>query len=84
MSNYPDKRDERTSHGIAIINPYGGIWTDTLFKTPEEAAKYLRNFWGQTPFDPSKWRLAKATATITLDRKLGGPTLIPLPEMPAR
>lgn len=76
--SYLDQRDVRLKHGIAIINPYGGIWTDELFETPEAALDYLRRYW-KNDFEPEKWKLAMATATITLNRSPGEPTLIPLP-----
>jgi hypothetical protein len=79
MSSYRDQRDERVSHGLAIINPYGGIWTDEIFEKPEDALRYLKAFWNGHNFDASKWRLALATQTITLDRHPGEPTLLELP-----
>jgi hypothetical protein len=76
---YADNRDVRRKHGIAIINPYGGIWTDEIFDTPEAAAECLKQFWKEAPMDLSKFKLAMATATITLDRVPGDPILIPVP-----
>ncbi len=66
-------------HGIAIINPYGGIWTDEIFQTPDEALKYLKDFWKNNAVDISRYRLGIATLTVTLDRSPGEPVLIDLP-----
>lgn len=33
-----------TQNGFLIINKQG-LWTDTIFKSEEEAAKYLHDFW---------------------------------------
>jgi hypothetical protein len=30
---------------FGIINPYGGIWTPNTFDTPEDAARYVSNYW---------------------------------------
>lgn len=78
-SSYPDKRDVRTSCGLAILNRYGGIWSDQLFKTPEEAMEHLRAYWKDREMDPTAFRLAIATQTISLDRKVSEPTYIPWP-----
>lgn len=64
--------------GLAIINPYGGIWTDTLFQTEQEALKYLKSFWGDQ--DVSRFRLACASVEVKLE--LGGdgePIYVSLP-----
>ncbi len=72
---------ERQFNGYAIINPYGGIWTESLFKTPEEARDYLRRFWANIEgFDQKKWGVALATATIVLERDPGKPEILPLPK----
>ena len=34
-----------TCEGLAIINPYGGIWTPKLFDTENEARKHVMDFW---------------------------------------
>ncbi len=68
-----------TRNGLAIINPYGGVWTDSIFQTPEDAMKYLTGFWNGKNDRLKEYKLAVATLTITLDRPLGEPTFIPLP-----
>lgn len=70
--------DSYTRNGIAIINPYGHVWTDRIFQKPEEAVEYLRSFWKEMPMDISKFKLAMATLTITIDRPAGEPTFIDL------
>lgn len=55
-----------TSEGLAIINPYGGIWTSHIFDTREDALTHLRKFWGTITFDESGWHVASASLTITV------------------
>ena len=64
--------------GLAIINPYGGIWTDEIFQTPEEALKYLRAFWGADK-DLSNFKLAHAKLEVNLELQHTGPLYISLP-----
>lgn len=73
-------QDTYVRNGLAIINPYGGVWTDEVFQTPDEAMKYLNDFWKGKNDRIREYKLAVATLTITLDRKPGEPTFIPLPE----
>jgi len=69
-----------TRQGIAIINPYGGIWTNEVFKTPEEALGYLKAYWKGVPnHDISKFRLAMAVQTTTIYRPQGEPKFFPMP-----
>ena len=35
---------ENQQLGLAIVGPYGNVWTDQLFESTEEAAAYLKNF----------------------------------------
>lgn len=72
-------RETYVRNGIAIINPYGGIWTGDIFQTPEEARAYLERFWKGTNSDLSRFKLAIASQTVTLDRAPGEPTFIDLP-----
>lgn len=65
--------------GLAIINRYGGVWTDQLFRTPEEAQAYLRQFWKNVDTDLRGFKLAEASLTIQIDRPVGDPTYIPFP-----
>lgn len=70
-----------TRQGIAIINPYGGIWTSEIFDTPEAALARLKAFWRNVPnHDISKFKLAMATQTVTLNRTPGEPSFLPLPD----
>lgn len=73
-------QDVYVRNGLAIINPYGGVWTDEVFQTPEDALKYLDQFWKGDNARLKEYKLAVATLTITLDRTPGEPTFIPLPE----
>lgn len=68
------------THGLAIINPYGGIWTPHVFQTPDEAMKYLSEFWKGKNDRLKEYKLAVATLTVSLDRTPGVPTFIPLPD----
>lgn len=72
-------QDTYTRNGLAIINPYGGVWTDQVFQTPEDALKHLNNFWNGKNDRLNEYKLAVATLTITLDRKPGEPMYVPLP-----
>lgn len=74
-----DSRDTYVRNGLAIINPYGGIWTDEIFQTSDDAMKYLTEFWKGKNDRLKEYKLAVATLTITLDRTPGAPTFIPLP-----
>lgn len=78
--SHTDGRETYVRNGIAIINPYGGIWTGEIFQTPEEAHAYLTQFWKNTSNDLSRFKLAIATQTITLDRTPGDPVFIDLPK----
>lgn len=71
--------DTYVRNGFAIINPYGGIWTDEVFQTSDEAMKHLKDYWKGKNDRINEYRLAVATLTITLDRPVGEPTFIPLP-----
>lgn len=71
--------DTYVTHGLAIINPYGGIWTPHVFSTPDEAMKYLHDFWKGKNDRMKEYKLAVATLTVTLDRTPGEPIFIPLP-----
>ena len=68
--------------GIAIINPYGGIWSNEIFDTPEAALAYLKSFWRNVPnHDIGKFSLAMATQTVTLNCTHGEPIFLPLPDL---
>lgn len=73
--------DQKTyiRNGLAIINPYGGVWADEVFQTPEAAMKYLNDFWKGKNDRIKDYKLAVATLTITLDRPVGEPMYVPLP-----
>jgi hypothetical protein len=73
-------QDIYIKNGLAIINPYGGVWTDEVFQTPEDAMKYLNEFWKGKNDRLKEYKLAVATLTITLDRSPGEPIFIPLPQ----
>jgi len=68
------------ANGIAIISPYGAIWTDELFETPEAAAKYLDDFWKGIKFERKRFRLAQATTTIKVVTHPGEPHLFEMPD----
>lgn len=72
--------DTYIRNGLAIINPYGGIWTDEIFQTPEDAMKYLNEFWKGKDGRLKEYKLAVATLTVTLDRPVGEPMYIAFPE----
>jgi hypothetical protein len=67
-----------TANGLAIVNPYGGIWTRQLFDTPEAAIKYLRTYWGEKE-DISRFKLAPAHLEVKLDEFGGKPRLLAIP-----
>lgn len=79
MSIPTDGRETRQKTGIVIINPYGGIWTDEIFDTPEAALEYLRAFWKEAPMDLKAFKLAMGVQTLTVFREAGEPTFVPWP-----
>lgn len=61
---------ERT--GIGIVNPYGNLWSDKVYDTPEQAIAALRRFWTGIPaYDESKWGLTMVRAVLTQDEAPG-------------
>lgn len=56
---------ENKQLGLAIVGPYGNVWTDQLFESTEEAAAYLKNFWKDTPIEWRKWKCVPAEQVIT-------------------
>lgn len=66
-----------TRIGLAIINPYGGIWTDRIFTSDEEAMRYLRDYWGQTE-DISRFKIAPAYLEVKLEQFGGKPRILPI------
>jgi hypothetical protein len=69
--------DTYTRNGLAIINPYGGIWTDRIFASDEEAMRYLRDYWGEKE-DISRFKIAPAYLELKLQDFGGKPRIIPL------
>lgn len=66
--------------GIAIINPYGGIWTNQVFDTPEAALTYLKSLWKDVPgHDLGEFKLAMAMQTTEVIRPVGDPEFFPMP-----
>lgn len=77
MSQEEDAR-MKTKTGIAIVGPYGNVWSDELFDTPAAAVAHLRNYWkGVADFDLSKWKLSAASRTLRLDAADPTPILTP-------
>lgn len=67
-----------TKSGIAIVGPYGNVWSDELFETPAAAVTHLKAYWkGVETFDLSKWKLSAAHRTLTLDAANPEPILTP-------
>lgn len=64
----------RRNTGVAIINPYGGIWTDELFETVAEAREYLKSHHPNGKH--SEFKFAMAVRTIELYRKPGEPEYV--------
>lgn len=55
---------ENTSFGLALVGPYGNVWHDDLFETPDAAIRYLTTYWRGVKWDHSKWKVVQATKTI--------------------
>lgn len=70
--------DTYTRSGLAIINPYGGIWTDKIFPDAHEALKYLRDYWGNER-DLREYKLAYASLEVKLHDEHMGPVYVPIP-----
>lgn len=64
----PAPEQPYTSSGFAIINPYGGIWTDKVFATEKEALKYLRDYWGEAR-ELNEFKLAYAHLKVETEGK---------------
>lgn len=77
MPTYSDGRETYERVGLAIINPYGGVWTDSLFESPEKAAAYLKQHYPQG--DRTQFKLASARLTVEVTRPVGEPAYIALP-----
>lgn len=72
------KRGEiRQWTGLAIINPYGGVWADRLFDTAEDAMLYLKIEFPRS--DLKQFKLAMAVKTVEIYRDLAEPEFIPMP-----
>jgi hypothetical protein len=68
----------KTKTGIAIVTPYGSVWSDELFDTPAAAVAHLKDYWkGVSQFDLSKWHLSAATRTLRLNPADPTPILNP-------
>lgn len=64
----PELPKNYTKRGLAIIGPYGNVWTDELFEDDKQAAAYLDNFWNKSGgWIPGEWKLVTATQVITTD-----------------
>jgi hypothetical protein len=72
------KGEIRDKIGIAIISPYGGIWTDEIFETADAAFAHLKEHYSYP--DTDKFKLAMAVQTTEIYRGLGEPEFIPLPK----
>lgn len=72
------KGEIREDIGIAIINPYGGLWSEHLFDAPEKARQYLNENFPRG--DSKKFKLAMAVRTIEIYRPLSEIDFIPMPE----
>jgi hypothetical protein len=56
---------ENTQTGLALVGPYGNVWHDALFQTPEAAIRYLTTYWRGVAWEPQNWKVVQATQTIT-------------------
>lgn len=55
-------------HGWGILNPYGNIWTDKTFESPEEAYEYLKAFWKKaTDRELQKFKIVRVTKTVAVE-----------------
>ena len=58
--------DPYVRHGVAIVGPYGNIWTERIFKDEEEAKQHIKIFWQNVnTFDISQWSVVPATLSVT-------------------
>lgn len=63
-SSKPMRTYERT--GVGIVNPYGQLWSDEVYDTPEAAIAHLRRFWNGVPaYDESRWSLTMVLVKVT-------------------
>lgn len=67
----------RREIGVAIVNPYGGLWGSNIFKTNEEAKAFLQKEYPEA--DMAQFKLAMAVQTTEIYREMKAPDFIPLP-----
>lgn len=68
------KRPAMSSHnGYGIVNPYGDMWTSTIFPSAHQAREHLRDFWsGVKGHDLSKYRIVWARQSAHYIREAAG------------
>lgn len=51
---------------LGILNPWGDVWTSTVFDSEEAARGYLESFWAGNPnADLSRYRFVPVEVTVT-------------------
>jgi hypothetical protein len=43
------KPKSASARGFGILNPFGDMWTHTIFESPREAQAYVKHFWNGNP-----------------------------------
>lgn len=53
---------------FGVLNPYGQFWSHQTFFTPEEARKYISNFWpGRPAKELDKFEVVPVRVTLEID-----------------
>lgn len=55
------------TRGLAIIGPFGNVWSNRLYETPTEAIAHIKEFWKGHVIEWEKWKVAPATQTIEIN-----------------
>ena len=71
--------ETKTKTGLVIVSPYGNIWSDEIFETPEAALQSLKDFWRESPMELCGFKLAMAVQVTTITRPPEEPIFVPLP-----
>jgi hypothetical protein len=53
---------------FGILNPEGQFWSHQTFRTPEEARRYVANFWkGRDAAELDKFKIVPVRVTLEFD-----------------
>jgi hypothetical protein len=71
--------EDNVTRGLAIIGPYGNVWANKLFDTPEQARQHVVDFWKKSGgVNLAEWSVAPATMRVSIDQVVMQADPIPL------